>query len=364
MTDTNNSRDLPVLIDAEIDEDWMSQALGRPGEIVSMTRASIGTGQVGENVRYELTWSGDPEPGGSARPDSVVGKFPSLDELSRQTAQATGAYVQEVGFYRDLQPLVTIPTPHLFHLGDDLEANRFVLLMGDIREADQGDQIEGCSIAEARMAVEALGGLHGPLWGRDLPGEYHWISARDGERATGHADLVSMLAPGFRERYEGRLAPEVLRAADWVVEHFYAWATSFETPTTLVHGDYRLDNLLFGRPGSESAPLTVVDWQTAAGGHGPADAAYFVGAGLLPAARREHEPELIELYYQALIDNGVEIERDVVERDYIRGSVSGLSMAMIASQIVGQTERGDEMFCVMAERHAAQMSDLEIGDLY
>ncbi len=38
-------------------------------------------------------------------------------------------------------------------------------------------------------------------------------------------------------------------------------------------------------------------------------------------------------------------------------------MAVIASQIVGRTERGDEMFCVMAERHSAQMDDLGTVDL-
>ena len=32
-------------------------------------------------------------------------------------------------------------------------------------------------------------------------------------------------------------------------------------------------------------------------------------------------------------------------------------MAVVASMIVGRTERGDEMFCVMAERHTAQMGD-------
>ena len=41
--------------------------------------------------------------------------------------------------------------------------------------------------------------------------------------------------------------------------------------------------LLFG---SDAAPpVTVVDWQTLAVGTGPADVAYFCGAGLLPAER-------------------------------------------------------------------------------
>lgn len=38
-------------------------------------------------------------------------------------------------------------------------------------------------------------------------------------------------------------------------------------------------------------------------------------------------------------------------------------MAVVASMIVGRTERGDEMFCVMAERHASQMADWGVFDL-
>lgn len=355
--------ELAVLIDSELDEAWMAEALGHPGAIVSMTRASIGTGQVGENVRYEVTWCDPAAPHDEQRPSSLVGKFPSLDELSRQTAQATSAYVREVGFYRDVQSLVTIPTPQLFHLGEDLDANRFVLLMGDIREADQGDQIRGCSLDEARLAVTALGGLHGPMWGRDLPAEFAWISARDEERAAELVELFGMLTPGFRDRYRERLDEEVMSTVDWLVAHLPVWYSSFETPQTLTHGDYRLDNLLFGRPDGTAAPLTVVDWQTVGTGHGPADAAYFVGAGLLPDLRRQHESDLVEIYHRSLVEAGVDVDIGMVQRDYARGAVSGLLMAVMASQIVGQTERGDEMFCVMAERHTAQMIDLEVLEM-
>jgi hypothetical protein len=35
-------------------------------------------------------------------------------------------------------------------------------------------------------------------------------------------------------------------------------------------------------------------------------------------------------------------------------------MAVSASQIVTATDRGDEMFALMAERHASQMSDNDV----
>ena len=54
----------------------------------------------------------------------------------------------------------------------------------------------------------------------------------------------------------------------------------------LVHGDYRLDNMLFGQPGADRA-LTVVDWQTVTWGPAMTDVAYFLGCALPSELRRE-----------------------------------------------------------------------------
>ena len=40
---------------------------------------------------------------------------------------------------------------------------------------------------------------------------------------------------------------------------------------------------------------------------------------------------------------------------YRLGTASGYAMAVLASQLVVRTERGDDMFVAMASRHAAQM---------
>jgi hypothetical protein len=38
-------------------------------------------------------------------------------------------------------------------------------------------------------------------------------------------------------------------------------------------------------------------------------------------------------------------------------------MAVVASVLVGRTERGDEMFMAMANRHAAQVNELGAAEL-
>lgn len=331
----------------EVTPEWLAQALGIDATPLVEQR-SIGTGQVGENVRYALTW-----PDGIDGPRSVVGKFPSADLTSRETAAATGSYVKEVGFYRDLQHTVDIPTPRILAQYEDLENNRFLLLMEDIAPAVQGDQITGCSVDQAMLAVDALAGLHGPRWDDATVLDLDWVSPRTAERGVETAGLYDMVFPGFVDRYRSRLDDEVLAVGARFGPLLARWFTSFRTPLTLVHGDYRLDNMLFGS--APARPLTVVDWQTVALGHGPADLAYFLGAGLVPSDRRAVELELTSRYVRSLRGRGIDVPDEDVAFDYALGGASGLLMAVIASMIVGRTDRGDEMFCVMAERHADQM---------
>ncbi len=86
-----------------VDAEWLTAVLHRAGvgvgnAIVSIDDGSIGTGQMGDNVRYALTWRAADD----TLPQSVVGKFPSASETSRSTAVALNSYRKEVGFYRDL----------------------------------------------------------------------------------------------------------------------------------------------------------------------------------------------------------------------------------------------------------------------
>jgi hypothetical protein len=106
----------------------------------------------------------------------------------------------------------------------------------------------------------------------------------------------------------------------------------------------------------------VVDWQTATIGIGPADIAYFCGAAMLPAVREVHERTLVGRYAAGIRAAGVELSGEAAWDGYVLGSAGGYLMALLASQIVERTERGDEMFAVMAERHAAQVRHVGLLD--
>ena len=127
-----------------------------------------------------------------------------------------------------------------------------------------------------------------------------------------------------------------------------------------MHGDYRLDNLLFGEAGSPR-PLTVVDWQTVAWGPALTDLAYFLGCALTVDNRREWGEELLLAYHAALGDRAPSLAEC---RDGLRlQSFFGVLMAIISPMLVVRTDRGDDMFMAVLERHAEQVLDLDALDM-
>lgn len=319
----------------------------------------IGTGQVGENVRCVLTWSRDNQD----LPASVVVKMASSDPTSRAAAEATRTYIREVGFYRDVAPSVTIRVPAAYHVSEDRPQNRFVLVMEDITPAAVGDQLEGCGLTQATMAIEAAAELHGSTWGRvDELSALDWVDSPTPERAVERTGLLDMLFPGFVERYRDRLSDDELAFGHWMADNSQALQDARVAPQCLIHGDFRLDNMLFGT--ADPAPaITTVDWQTATVGDGLTDVAYFLSGSLEPDELAANEAALLRTYRERLAGHGATLTEDQVWHDYRLAAPGGYLMAVIASQLVGQTERGDDMFMVMAKGSAAQAIRVGTADL-
>ncbi|MEY2404504.1 MAG: hypothetical protein QOD38_2055, partial [Acidimicrobiaceae bacterium] len=72
-----------------------------------------------------------------------------------------------------------------------------------------------------------------------------------------------------------------------------------------------------------------------------------------------HEDDLVRAYHGALRSAGVDLDWDDCWQQYRRYAFAGLVMAVAASMLVKQTERGDHMFMAMANRHGRHALDLE-----
>jgi aminoglycoside phosphotransferase (APT) family kinase protein len=173
--------------------------------------------------------------------------------------------------------------------------------------------------------------------------------------------LWELFEPGFLATYSQYLSDEsvgLVRAFGPLVSR---WIDGRDDPISVTHGDYRLDNLLFGTAAG-GPPVTAVDWQTPGHGSPIADVSYFCGAGLLPEDRRAHEHDLLTVYIDALGSYEVEVDESWVFEQYRRESFAGVLMALVASQVVGTSERSEAMFAAMASRHLQHCLDLDAID--
>ena len=345
--------------------DWLTAVLQGAGavdggEVAGFTAEPIGTGQVGANIRYRLRYDPSTTPG----PASVVAKFAARDEASRATGIAMRTYEVEVAFYRDLAATVDISRPTCLFAAIEPGTADVVLVLEDLAPALPGDQIAGCTVEQAELAMDQAARLHGPRWGDQSLLDHGWLAEGVTAGAGGLlANLYLAMWDGFLDRYRATLDEAAIAVGLRLREGIADWLTHRPPSLTLTHGDYRLDNMLFGTGPSGGRPLAVVDWQTVRLGCGTGDIAYFLGAGLDPAARAAHEAELVRRYHRALGAYGVDYPFDACWEDYRRYSFSGYVMAVLASMLVGRTERGDAMFMAMANRHAAQVVALDALEL-
>jgi hypothetical protein len=333
----------------ELTPEWLEVALGRSVAELRGTER-IGTGQMSHSHRVAFVPA---DSGGET--ESVVVKLASTDPTSRSTGVGTGLYFREVAFYRNLGPRIGAPLP-LCHLAAyDPSEGWFTLVLEDIADGVQGDQIAGCSVEHARTAIRALARVHAPVLGDSALGTADYLNQPNPLTP----DMLKALLAGFSERYGERVAPEHMEVCGRFVPVWDAWLAEQSPPLGLVHGDYRLDNLLF-----EPGGCRVVDWQTVGWGAPMLDASYFIGSSLRLEDRRAHEEELVRLYYDDLLAQGVtSLSWEQCWEGYRRQAFAGIGMVVVATMMVEQTHRGDDMFMTWLGRNAQQILDLDAVSL-
>ncbi|MEQ1490986.1 MAG: aminoglycoside phosphotransferase family protein [Terricaulis sp.] len=332
--------------------DWLERVLGAPaGSLVSFSAKPVGTGQMSLSFRVALNWKNNEGPA------SFIAKCPSLDAGTRAIAAALRAYALELGWYRELAPQIDVACPACLHLEANEDETDFVLLLQDLAPAQQGDQLAGASITQIEAALTQAAKLHAPYWGDARLHQIAWLQPSPNTTA-----LIRQMAPAvyaqFRSRYAERFAPEVLALCDAFVVRMGAYFDLKPATLTVQHRDFRIDNILF-TPG-DNGQAHVVDWQTLGPGPGAADVAYLIGTSIADAnVRAREEKRLVTLYTDALRNLGAAPDAEQIWREYRLYAFSGVLMAIIASTNVERTERGDEMFAVMAERPARQALHLD-----
>ncbi|MEH3139809.1 MAG: phosphotransferase [Mycobacterium kyogaense] len=333
---------------ADLTVEWLSAALERDVSSFSVTR--IGTGQMSECYRVDVQYASAGE-----GPASVVLKVAAADPSSRQTGLAMGLYEREVRFYTDVAPGLGGPVAPCHHAAYDSATGAFDLLLDDAAPATVGDEIRGATRDQADLAMQQLGRVHAPLLGDEALADAAWLN----RESPVNQGLISALYAGFIDRYSDQVSPEHRAVCEQFVGAFdaYTAAEAENGRRGLVHGDFRLDNMLFGQPGADR-PLTVVDWQTVTWGPAFTDVAYFLGCALPIDERRARYDELLATYHDAL-GGSAGVSVDEVREGVRRQSFFGVLMAIVSPMLVERTARGDEMFMAMIARHCQHVLDTD-----
>lgn len=352
---------LPTTIDG-LTPEWLTLALRSSGALpegaVSHVEAEVigaGIGFIGTVARLKLSYAGAP----AEAPATVIAKIPSEDPGSRMIGVAFGLYEREVRFYSDLAHECGIPAPRAFFSHYDATAGQAVILLEDLTGGTFGDQVAGASMADAEMAIDAIGPFHARWWESADFAKYPWITSGIETIRQPIQMMYAAVWPVALERY-GHLFPEDIRSLipDFGRRTMAALDQMQLGPETLCHGDYRPDNLFYGSAGSPRS-LVVCDWQGPGKATGVVDAAYFITGSLEPEDRRKHEGELLRRYHNHLLEGGVkdysfhQLQTDY--RGYFAGVVAGA--VVLLGTLPEGNERGRKLIETTMNRFVTAMQD-------
>ena len=384
---------IPQSVD-ELTPEWLSDALRDvlgEARVQAVTVEMLGEGEgfVGTLARLRLELDRE----APDAPASVIAKLPTSVPANRATGELLGAYEREVCFYRELASRVRYRTPALYvALMDEDKASehgaavirfidglprwamrlllvffewvarrrssrRYLLLIEDVAPAVTGDQLVGRPPEQCAPILASIADAQAFHWQSELLTRYHWVSPLDLGLRIAH-EMFHRSRPVFEERFAATLADADREVLDWLSLRAPALQSALhrEAPAALVHGDFRLDNLLFDE---EPAPR-VVDWQAIGRGPAPYDVSYFLSGTLLPDVTGEEEMALVVGYHEALVARGVNgYEAQDCLRDYRRSMLAVLHRMVTIDRVDLGTGRGILLFDLWVERIFARIAHID-----
>ncbi len=348
----------PTVID-EVTTQWLTESLRSSGVLAADSQVRgfdvepIGMGVGIMGLLYRLSLRYDSE---AAGPATLVLKLPSTDPQARYMAQVFRFYEKEVGFYRQFAQLTPIPTTACYAADHDPETDDFVLLFEDVGDAIVHSQVDGCPPDAALLTVRNLARHHARFADSALfdDPDFAWLPfGSDPPTPEALIQTITGSWGPFKEKFPELVTSELTA----IIERFPGSVRSLLTvnpgrPITLVHGDYRLDNLFFANGG-----VTVIDWQVCAKGPFAYDLAYFITQSLTIDDRKAHEAALIDAYLNELEAAGVSHDRDMLLDDYRATAMFCLCYPIQAGTVELVNDRARALIADMFNRAMTAISD-------
>lgn len=277
---------------------------GAPQPIERLSIDSLGTqsGLLAAIGRARLTFAEE----AVGVPESVIVKLASPLRRTRLVCRVFSLYRREYVYYARLARDLAVPSPRMYYGDFHRPTSRFVLVLEDLDPAQVVDQVAGPDPAQASMAVRAVARLHASHWN---------TTARIPLRAV--IDNTSLRIRRLNQIvYRASLRRALERTEDIISEKSRRLIADYgpclaahqgEYPVgmrTFIHGDYRIENMLFARDGA--GEISIIDWQASGIGGALYDIAYFLAGSMPVEMRRRLERDLLATYHAELHRAGVE----------------------------------------------------------
>ena len=316
----------------EITAEWMQQALAAGGapdlpevDALEVEKLSDVTNALGNLFRCRLI----ARDGATANPASVIVKIPTSNALVFRLAKWMSLHRREYVYYRDIAPHSPVRVPSLLYGDLDTRSHRFVLALEDLGAMEAVPQSKGVGAERARRAIREIAGFQGRFW--EATGEPAlaacgaFLTARESRIMQ---TLYLLTLPVALERFADLFTTGTRRLAEAFGPRIEAhFASVAKGPKTLVHGDYRADNMLFGR--GDQGDFAVIDWQGCGIGCGMHDVAFFLATSVSVEDRRHVERDAVDEYHDIVCRMGAkDYSLDDCWRSY-RQNLFGSLMAMV-----------------------------------
>ena len=339
---------------------WFSEVLSSTDSPVVVDTVAVdpigeGSGMMSELSRVTLTYaSGD-------GPNSVVVKAATPIEQNRAVAVAFDNYRREVDFYRRAAHATPMRTAKVFTADYDAP-DRFILVLEDLSGWDQGDQIAGCALDRAEAVMDSLADLHAHFWGKVDGGDMDWLpDSHPSIMSEGLSNGTEAAWDDFAQFFADILSPELIGAKTRYLAGLPAvlsWLN--DAPRSVIHGDFRMDNLFFRKPtDGQGLEVACCDWQAPTRGKSIQDVAYFLSGSVDVSMRRQHEHTLVTRWADGLAARGVEgYGADQAFEDYRKAILMLWTyVVVIGGGLAAANERGSSWVSAMVERSAVAMMD-------
>ena len=303
--------------------EWLSEVLGHTIQGFQVNYFSEGSGVIGQVTRIDLQ--------SESGPNSIIAKFPSPVADNRGVAEAYDMYGREVHFYQDIAETLTLRTPACYYAAFEPSSHDFVLLLEDLQRLRIGNQVAGCSLADARAVVDTIAELHAGTWEPTHLGGV--MSHNSPMQRDGMIGGFQMGWPVVVDQFGDLIPANAQGAGDAMPAAIGGLLEAMCTdPVCFTHADVRLDNIFFG-----DDEVIFVDWQSICTSAPEQDLAYFLTQSVPPEVRAQED--LVARYHSALCAHGIDYELDRCRERYRLCALYLLSYAVV---IAGTLDMGNE----------------------